>query len=109
MKKLFLTTAVFFTFTIAAFAQVDNGETQQEDIDDKIQQEPPRETQRTLERTTTQQADITTKNAQNVRAAEEKIKKEKEKSTGKESTNPATTNTRTGKPAKMTEPVKQRN
>ncbi|HLA56426.1 MAG TPA: hypothetical protein VK623_10020 [Flavobacterium sp.] len=85
MKKIFLAVGAFLAFTAAASAQVEKTDTQQEDVQDKIQQEPPRETEKAVERA----ADVDAKNRKNVRAADEKLKKEKEKSTGKESKNPA--------------------
>jgi hypothetical protein len=91
MKKIFYTACTVFAFTLAGHAQAtrDQGHA---DVDDKIQQEPPREIQRRIETA----AAPTTPVQQNARAeqqAEEKRKKEIERSTGQSAENPAKNNT----------------
>jgi len=103
MKKIILSFLVALTFTVAASAQED-----QNDAQDKIQQEPPREAQRAVERSATKE-EVNKQNEKAAREAEEKLQKEKEKSTGKENKNPATTIPVTEKPKATPEPAKQRN
>ncbi len=100
MKKIFFTVCALFALTVASAQTTrDDGD----NIDEKLQQQAPRETQRQVEnaaRANTPQA----QHNQDMKAAEEKIRKEKERSTGKDSKNPAE-NTQGLPPSKQIEPA----
>lgn len=101
MKTIFFTICAFFAFTLVSQAQTTRED--QGDVQDKIQQEPPREEQRRVENAaapTNPQA----QNNQSQRDADEKLKKEKERSTGKEAENPAVKNTTVTPKGKLSEP-----
>ena len=91
MKKIIFTAGLLIAFAFAGQAQVtrDDG---QADLDDKLQQEPPRETQRRLENAAAPSAQ-TQQNAQAEQQAIENRKKEIERSTGQSAENPAKNNT----------------
>lgn len=107
MKKLMtICAAVAFAFSVQAQSSPEEQQDQQEAIQDKIQQEPPRETQLRVENATVR--DANNPNQQNDKAKreqEELVKKEKERSTGQEDKNPAQSNPQTVKPATTSEPV----
>ncbi|MBF0693646.1 MAG: hypothetical protein IR153_01145 [Flavobacterium sp.] len=109
----------FATFSLSASAQQNSGTTTPDDNQDRLQQEPPRTTQQTVERsadrtsvnttttdrnaaTSPNRSDMNTNNSTNVQQV---LKNEVEQSTGKESENPAVTNPRTVKPARLSDPV----
>ena len=104
MKKIFLTLiAIFAMGTVSA--QEDNDIIRSnEATQDRMQQEPPRDTQTSVDRAT-RQAAINEQNSRNVRDAKEKQDAELERATGKEKTNPAETNSTTVKPPKIVDPV----
>jgi Skp family chaperone for outer membrane proteins len=90
MKKLFCTAIMLFAFTWAqAQTTRDDG---QADVDDKIQQEPPREVQRRVENLAAPSMP-TQQNAQAEQQAIEKRKREMERATGQSAENPAKNNT----------------
>lgn len=102
MKTIFYAACLFFAFATVGKAQTVREETQ-DDFDDKLQQEPPRDGQRTLERV----AAPSTPAQQNAKAqaeAEEKRKKEIERATGQSADNPAKNNTIIPQP-RLSEPV----
>ena len=101
MKKIFFTSIALFAFIFSASSQEDRDN---DNIQDKIQQEPPREPQKAVDRAA-RQANINEQNNRNVREAEEKLQQEKERSTGKPRANPAETNSTTVKPPVMSDPV----
>lgn len=103
MKSLFFTACAFFAFSLTAHAQLTTIE-DQDNIQDKIQQEPPPQAQVAMERAA-HDAHVNAQNKKNVREADDQLTKEKERSTGKESKNPAEDNPRTVKPATMGDPV----
>ncbi len=104
MEKLIVSLMVIGSFTVAS-AQVD---IENEDVQDKIQQEPPREQQRTVERTAAN-AEVNSQNNKAVRDGEAKLEKEIEKATGKESKNPAETNPATVRQPQTIDPPKTNN
>lgn len=87
MKKILFTACAIIAVSLAGHAQTtrDDG---QADIDDKIQQEPPREPQRRVEQSAAP-ATPAQQNAQAVQDAEAKRKEEVERSTGQPVENPA--------------------
>jgi hypothetical protein len=104
-EKIFLVIAMVLGFFVSASAQSERGsDLQNEEIQDKIQQEPTREQQIAIENAA-RQSNVNSKSNQNERQAEDKLTSEKERSTGKDSKNPAETNPTTVKPARMSDPV----
>jgi len=101
MKKIFFTAAMFLALGWASHAQTTR-EDGQADIDDKIQQEPPREVQRRVENAAAPSTPAQ-QNAQAEQQAVEKRKKEIERSTGQSAKNPAKENTIIPKP-RLSEP-----
>src|SRR6478672_2376482 len=101
MKKLMYTAVALFAFAWAGQAQTtrDDG---QADVDDKIQQEPPREVQRRIENAAAPSTPAQ-QNAQAEQQAIEKRKKEMERATGQSAENPAKNNTVIPK-SKLSEP-----
>ena len=97
MKKIVITIA-FLGFALTASAQ---NETQ---TMDRLQQEPPRETQTAVEQAA-RQAAINEQNNRNVNNAEDKLTEEVERSTGKPKKNPAETNPKTVRPPAITDPL----
>jgi hypothetical protein len=91
MKNIFYTACMILAFTWAGQAQTtrDDG---QADVDDKIQQEPPRDVQRRVENAAAPTTPVQ-QNAQAQQQAEDKRKKEIERSTGQSAENPAKSNT----------------
>lgn len=87
MKRVFFTACALMAISLAGHAQTtrDDG---QADIDDKIQQEPPREPQRQVEKAAAP-ATPAQQNAEAQQQAEEKRKEEVERSTGQPVKNPA--------------------
>lgn len=104
MKTIFLTVCAFFAFAVASAQRTpDELQNDNDDIQDKLQQEPPLTQQRRIENAATP----TTPKAQNAkdnREAEERLRKERERSTGKESKNPAIENTTITPTGKLSEP-----
>lgn len=99
MKKILFSILAIGAFSVAS-AQVD---TQNGDDQDKIQQEPVRDPQKTVERTAAK-TEVNAQNNKAVRAGEAKLEKEVEKSTGKDNKNPATTNSATIKQPQTIDP-----
>ncbi|HEY0047283.1 MAG TPA: hypothetical protein VGB44_11280 [Flavobacterium sp.] len=112
MKYLLL--IAFSVLSYTASAQENSGTTSADDNQDRIQQEPPRPAQVNVERTVrqdqqrtqnnTSRSDLNTNNSTDVQQV---LKNEVEQSTGKESENPAVTNPRTVRPARLADPVSQ--
>lgn len=104
MKTILL---VLMLMTIGAVqAQVDqsnNAEEREQSAQDRIQQEPPRENQSSVDRAA-RATSINTQASQNEKSAEERIQSEKERSTGKPDKNPALENPQTVRPARLAEP-----
>lgn len=101
MKTILFTVCAFFAFIFASQAQTTRED--QYDVQDKIQQEPPRQAQRRVENAATP-TNPQAQNEQDQRAADEKLKKEKERSTGKEAENPAVRNTTVTPKGTLSEP-----
>jgi Ni/Co efflux regulator RcnB len=98
MKKILLSFTVFIAFSAVMSAQQER-----DNVDDRQQQEPPREAQLATDRAA-RQADVNTQNSQNVIQSEDRLRSETERSTGKEMKNPATTNPITVKPPVLSDP-----
>jgi len=83
MKKSLLTMACLLFFSFFALAQENRIDSNNESIDDKIQQEPTRQTERTIERAATREAkkETTEKKVKETEKVKSKEVKEKTKTT----------------------------
>ncbi|HEX9981000.1 MAG TPA: hypothetical protein VGB50_10605 [Flavobacterium sp.] len=97
--KTIIYTALILMFTTIASAQTDN-----DAVQDRIQQEPPRETQTGVERAA-RQAAVNDQNNNNVIDSQDRLESETERSTGKDMKNPALTNPTTVRPPTISDPV----
>ena len=103
MKKIFFTAFAIFAFSLASQAQNTRDDAgQQSEIDDRIQQEPPREPQRDVERKAAPSTPAQ-QNAEAQQKAEQKRKEELERSTGQPANNPAKKDKQI-QPARLSEP-----